>query len=245
MTGAELVAVLVAVSAGAFVKAVTGMGLPLVAIPVLAAFVGVEDAVVVMTLPGLLANGYLVWRHREGRTEAPPLGRFIFGGSIGVAGGAFLLSQLSETALTSALAASVFAYIVWRIRWPEAEMSGRVAHRVAPAAGGLAGLFQGAIGVSGPIVVSFIHALRPPRAGHVFSVTALFLVIGGVQFVLLFVFGLMTTGRFLGSVVACVPVMLATLGGSWIGDRLGRAAFDRAVLATLGGAGLVLVVGLF
>ncbi len=244
MTGVELVAVLVAVSAGAFVKAVTGMGLPLVAIPVLAAFVGVEDAVVVMSLPGLVANGYLVWRHREGRSEAPPLERFVVGGVAGAAVGAFLLSQLAETALTAALAASVFAYIVWRVRWPEATMSRRAARRIAPAAGAVAGLFQGAIGVSGPIVVSFVHALRPPRAGHVFSVTSLFFVIGATQFVLLFAFGLMTSGRLLGSLVATVPVMVATLGGSRIGDRLGRVAFDRAVLATLAGAGLVLVAGL-
>ncbi|MEO1065057.1 MAG: sulfite exporter TauE/SafE family protein [Actinomycetota bacterium] len=245
MSGAELIAVLLAVSAGALVKSVTGMGLPLVAIPVLAAFVGIEDAVVILSLPNLLANAYLVHRHRAGRSEAPPLGRFVVAGVVGTVVGVLLLSVLSETVLTVALAVAVFGYIGWRLRWPEAQMSGRLARRIAPGAGAVAGVFQGAIGVSGPIVVSYVHALRPPRAGHLFSVTGLFFVINATQFIGLIGTGLLTGDRFLGSLVASVPVMAATLGGSRLGDRLGRVAFDRAVLATLGGAGVVLVIELF
>lgn len=244
MSPLELLVVLVAVSTGAFVKAVTGMGLPLVAIPVLAAFVGVEDAVVILSFPNLVANAYLVWRHRAGRSEAPPLRRFVVGGVLGTVLGVLALSRLSETALTAALAAAVFAYLVWRLRWPDARLRRTVAHRIAPLAGGVAGVFQGAIGVSGPIVVSYVHALRPSRAGHVFAVTTLFLAIGATQFVTLLATDLMTGARFLASLVATVPVMAATLGGSRLGDRLGRAAFDRAVLATLGGAGVALVIGM-
>lgn len=244
MSGLELLAVLMAVSAGAFVKAVTGMGLPLVAIPVLAAFVGIEDAVVVLSFPNLVANAYLVWRHRAGRPEAPPLSRFVVGGIVGTVVGVLLLSSLSETVLTVALAIAVYGYIVWRLRWPEARLSAALAQRIAHATGAVAGLFQGAIGVSGPIVVAYVHALRPTRAGHVVSVTTLFLVIGLTQFVGLVVTGLLDRERLVGALVATVPVMVATLGGSHLGDRLGRAAFDRAVLVTLGGAGLGLLVGL-
>ncbi|MEM9609313.1 MAG: sulfite exporter TauE/SafE family protein [Actinomycetota bacterium] len=244
MTGVELLAVLVAVSAGAFVKAVTGMGLPLVAVPVLAAFVGIEDAVVIISLPNLLANAYLVRRHRAGRSEAPPLGRYVAGGVVGTIAGVLLLSSLSETVLTIALAIAVYGYIGWRLRWPDSQLSTTLAARIAPAAGAIAGVFQGAIGVSGPIVASYVHALRPTRAGHVFSVTALFLVIGGTQFVALVVTGLLDGERLMGSLVAAVPIMAATLGGSRLADRLGREAFDRAVLGTLGAAGLALLVGL-
>lgn len=245
MTALELVAVLIAVSIGALVKSVTGMGLPLVAIPVMAPLVGIEDAVVIMSFPNLLANAYLVWRHRAGRAEAPPLGRFLVAGIVGTVAGVLLLSLLSEDVLGAALAVAVFAYIGWRVRWPEARMSPQLAQRIAPAAGSVAGVFQGAIGVSGPMVVSYVHALRPPRSGHLFSVTTLFLVINSTQFVGLVATGLLTGERFVASLAATVPVMAATLGGSRLGDRMGRAGFDRAVLATLGAAGVVLVIGLF
>ena len=241
----ELVAVLAAVSVGALVKSVTGMGLPLVAIPVMAPVVGIEDAVVIMSLPNLVANAYLVWRNRAGRVEAPPLGRFVAAGVAGTVAGVLLLSVLSETVLGVALAAAIFAYVGWRIRWPEARMSGAVARRLAPLAGAVAGVFQGTIGVSGPVVVSFVHALRPPRAGHLFSVTGSFLVITGTQFAGLVATGRLTLDRRVASLAATVPVMAATRGGSRRGERRGRAAFDRAVLVTLGAAGAVLVVGLF
>ena len=40
------------------------MGLPLVAVPFMAGFLGAEHAIVVMQIPGLVSNVWLVWRHR-------------------------------------------------------------------------------------------------------------------------------------------------------------------------------------
>jgi len=47
VNGSELAIVLVAVVIGAIAKAVTGMGLPLIAIPIASLFVDVDDAIVV------------------------------------------------------------------------------------------------------------------------------------------------------------------------------------------------------
>ena len=57
---------------GAFVKGLTGMGLPLVAVPFMAGFLGAEHAIVVMQIPGLVSNVWLVWQHR-GEAKATPL----------------------------------------------------------------------------------------------------------------------------------------------------------------------------
>ena len=46
------------------VKGITGLGLPLVAIPVLAGFIGVERAVVLMLVPGIGLNFGLLWNYR-------------------------------------------------------------------------------------------------------------------------------------------------------------------------------------
>ncbi len=243
MSGLELVAVLVAVTAGAAVKAVTGMGLPVVAVPVLAAVVGVSDAVVIMALPGLAANAYLLARHRRSLPDAPPLGVVVAFGVPGAALGAVLLSQLSETLLEQVLAATILIYVVWRVRWPDAVLSASAGRRVAPLAGAGAGLFQGAIGVSGPIVVAYVHSQRPARAAHVAAVTAVFGALGLSQFVAFGALGELSAGRLVASFVALVPVAAATLVGSAIGSRIDRVAFDRAVLVTLAVAAVVLVVG--
>ena len=66
--GLDLVVIVAAIAIGAFVKGATGGGLPQIAIPVMAAFIGVERSVVIMAIPGVVANGWLVWSHRA---EAP------------------------------------------------------------------------------------------------------------------------------------------------------------------------------
>ena len=49
-------------------KSATGLGYPLIAIPILATLTGVETAVVVVTLPNAAANLLVGWRTR---TPAP------------------------------------------------------------------------------------------------------------------------------------------------------------------------------
>ena len=56
-----------AVAIGFFAKGVTGLGGPLLAIPVLAGFTGVEYAVVVIAIPTFLAN---CWHFGSSRVPA-------------------------------------------------------------------------------------------------------------------------------------------------------------------------------
>ncbi len=52
-----LASAMLAIGIGAFAKGMTGVGLPILAVPVLASFTSVEEAVVLMVLPGIAANG--------------------------------------------------------------------------------------------------------------------------------------------------------------------------------------------
>jgi len=49
-----------ALAAGAVVKGATGMGLPLIALPVLTSFFGLQHAVGLMTVPLILTNFWQV-----------------------------------------------------------------------------------------------------------------------------------------------------------------------------------------
>ena len=64
MTATQLVIVLVAVIIGSVAKAVTGMGLPVIAIPIAALFVDIDTAVVVIAFPNVLADAFLAFRER-------------------------------------------------------------------------------------------------------------------------------------------------------------------------------------
>ncbi len=79
----QILLVLAAVSAGFFAKGITGIGGPMLAIPVLASFMGVEYAVSVIAIPTILANTWLLWVNRSSAGSARKfLPRLLMGGAV-------------------------------------------------------------------------------------------------------------------------------------------------------------------
>ena len=55
----DIALVVVALFLGGIVKATLGFGAPLISLPILALGLGAEEAVVLMAVPGVVANGIL------------------------------------------------------------------------------------------------------------------------------------------------------------------------------------------
>jgi len=92
---------------------------------------------------------------------------------------------------------------------------------------------QGAVGVSGPVVATWLHGYRLQRDSYVFSITLLFGVTGAAQVVVLVAQGAFTAERLVGSAVAAISVAIAIPLGLRLRRRLAGTAFERAVLAVL------------
>ena len=67
----ELLIMFVALALGGLFKGMTGLGLPLITIPVMATFLGVERAVLIMLIPSSSLNAYQVWMHRSEWANLP------------------------------------------------------------------------------------------------------------------------------------------------------------------------------
>lgn len=91
---------------------------------------------------------------------------------------------------------------------------------------------QGAVGISGPIVVSWVQSLRLERDAQILAVTTLFAAAGISQFPVLVASGELK-GLWIITLVACVPALATIPLGTRIRKRLSSAAFDRFVLALL------------
>lgn len=232
MTGTELTIVLVAVIVGAVVKAVTGMGLPLIAIPIAALFVDLDDAVVTIAFPNLLANGVLAVRERSHLGETRDLPTLAFTGVLGAVVGAIAFVSLPDEPLVMLLIVAIVGYVVAFFAKPDLRVGPERSRRLAPAVGTVAGLFQGAIGISGPIIGSWIHSYRLPRGAHILSVTSLFFVSGTAQFVVLAASGELA-GRVSASLLACIPVLASIPVGAWLRSRVSARGFDLAVIGVL------------
>ena len=242
VTGAEIAIVVGASMLGAFVKSVTGMGYPLIAVPLITLALGIEEAVVIVALPNLVANATLCFGARDGRSASRDLPALVGFGFVGAFLGTYALVSVPEEPLLIALALTIVGFVFHFLRSPDLRVDPETSRRWSPVVGGFAGVMQGAVGVSGPVVATWMHGYRLPKQAYVFSVTAIFGVSGGVQLALLLAAGKMTLERAGVAALALVAVLVVMPFGTRLRARLGGPGFERAVLGVLIASGISLIV---
>jgi uncharacterized protein len=237
----DVLVIVAAIGVGAFVKGATGGGLPLIAIPVMAVFIGVEHSVVVMAVPGIVSNAWMVWSHREAAPQTRELPQLVSTGVVGAVAGTLLLESLPGRVLSGVLAAVIVAYILVATLKPGLVFSPRVTRIVSPPVGLLAGGLQGSTGISGPLLSTYLHGFGLRPRAYVFSLSVLFFVGALVQVVTLAAVGLYTGSRFWESLLALVPIALTLPLGTRAARRLSPRAFQRVVLVLLAASALTLL----
>lgn len=229
----EILVIVLALSVGGFIKGVTGSGLPQIAIPVMAVFLGVERSVVIMVIPGIVSNGFLIWRNRRHFPETRDLPVLLGTGIVGAVAGTYLLKTLDQRVLSAILAASVLVYVALRLTRPELQLRERTTRWFAPPVGFASGALQGASGISGPLVTTWLHSYRLSPAVYVLSLTTMFQVFSVAQGVTLVGLGMFSWERVLEGSLALVPLAVVIPLGSRLAGRLPRDVFDRVVLVLL------------
>lgn len=236
----SLAVVIAALLVGTLGKAITGFGLPLLAVPAMAAFIDVQTAVVVMVLPSTLSNVWLVWNFRRSAAAIPGLWAGLACGVAGIGIGAWLLSALDPAIMALVLSGWIAVYLLTELARREIPRSLTESRGVLAGAVGLAGICQGATGIAGPILVTFMYAMRLPREVLVFGLSTVFLSYGVIQAGFYLSLGMVSEARLWQSAAATIPVILGMPVGLWIGRRIKAAVFRHLVRALLLAAGVKL-----
>lgn len=226
---------------GAFVKGVTGSGLPLIGIPFMASFLGVEHAVVVMLLPSTLANAWMIWANRAEASRARHLLPLFTLGALGTALGTWALVSFDDRWLSLGLAAVIVVYAVVFLTNPNLEFTRSVTDRANAPVGLASGLLQGSTGVSGPLLATYLHGIRMPRETYLFAITSLYGTFGMIQIFALLGLGSFTLTRLGQSLATLVPLALALPLGLRVSQRVSHRTFELSVLALLLGVAVKLV----
>lgn len=229
----EIVVIVAAMAVGAFVKSVTGAGLPQIAIPTIAIFLGVEHAVVVMAIPGVVTNTWMLWLYRHHLRAARHVPAMVVAGVVGAVVGTMGLKVLDPRWLSLALAGVIVLYLGVRLAKPGFAMSARVVPYTSLPVGLAAGLLQGSTGISGPLLTVYLHSLRLTRQVFVVSLVTMFLVLATVQSVMLVCLGLYDAPRLAQSFLALVPIMIVMGLGARLAHRLSSRGFDRWITVLL------------
>lgn len=241
MNFVSLAIAFLAIGAGSTVKGITGVGLPVMAVPVLSYFLTLPHAVAILIVPVLVTNLVQVVQTRASARGLPFLWPLILFGIPGLIAGTWVLAIVPVDKLNLGLGLMLFLYIGMRLVGTKFTVKPVLAYQLSPVFGVLAGFVQGAAGLCAAVFVPFVHAMRLDKNAMVFSISLVFLVFAVIQFVSLNVAGLYKPFYLVEGVLALLPVALFMPLGIWLGDRLSRVMFDRVflVVMTLIGIGLI------
>lgn len=218
---------------GGIIKGATGVGAPLIAVPLLTMFYDVQTAVILFAVPNCLPNVWQSWRYRKHRLDTCFISRLAFAGGTGTLIGTILLIQLPATFLKLVLALTVYGYVIFRMLNPGWRLDMLLAQKIVLPTATVAGTLQGASGLSAPVSVTFINALKLERPQFISTISIYFLATSIVQLPALFAFGLMTPEYFLISSAAVLPLVAGMPIGKFLARNLSREHFDQVILFVL------------
>lgn len=225
----ELLIIAIALAAGGTAKGLTGLGLPMVAVPVLAGFLGVERAVMIMIMPVLLLNIWLSWSLRDCSKDVPEMPRILLPSLPGILLGAGILYFANERILATGLAIWILAYLIWRLFSPTMKLTGDARRRVAPVVGFGAGAMQAATGISAPVLVPFVDGLGLSSRGYVFTVATVFSMLSGTHFIVMILLQAYSLEQLAESMMAVIPVIVFVPFGSKLRNVIEPEVFSRII----------------
>lgn len=224
---------LTALLAGGLVKGALGVGLPLVAVPLLSLGMPPHMAIALLVVPVLASN---LWQALEGGRLLPSLQRF--GGLIAAQFLATVLTvrmtlALSASQLNALLAGAVLLAVALMAWKPTLQISAQRERVVGVGVGLLSGLLGGVSSLTGPIIITYLMALQLRRDAFVGSISIIYLSGALPLYGAMLLFGRLGVGELTGSLLALLPMAAGLLAGKALRQRLDDNRFRRVLLVFL------------
>ena len=228
-----IIAILIAFALGGILKGATGAGAPIVTIPVIAAFYDVRVAVIIMVIPNLLANIGQIYQFRKTILPSFFTVSFAVGGGIGAFGGTILLAKLSIKILTLSVAFIVIIYIFLKLIVPSWKLIYKKATKLVFILGAAGGVLQGSAGLSAPISITFLNAMKLERNQFIPTISVYFGVMSIFQMPTLYYYDFLNFEIIIASLVSTIVLLSFMPIGSWIAKSVSKEKFDKITLILL------------
>jgi hypothetical protein len=230
-----------AVLVGAVVKGVTGVGLPMMAVPLMVQVLPVPTVISLLSVPILSSNIFQLNDRAEIVGAARRFWSLLLVMAIAVVAGAYLLVTVDPKLVGAAVGAIVIAFALFSMAKPEIGIKPRQEPVVSPLIGLVAGILGGISGLYAPPLVLYLVNLKLPKDRFVVTISLFYLVGQMPLYVMLVNKGLFGWREFLASAVLAVPAYLGVLLGQRVRDRIDTKLFTRLVLAIQIVSGALLV----
>jgi uncharacterized membrane protein YfcA len=238
LPAAALVALVVVFVFGGVVKGVTGVGLPLVLVPLATQFVDVPVAVALVSVSMVATN---VVQSAEGGhtgTAVRHLLPILLPLAAGAVIGTHLLLSIDRRKLNLVIGISFLLLATLLLCLPRLRMSTRTARWSGPFVGFGAGVLGGMSAIFGPPMIAYMVGLGVDPDTFVKRMAILALTAATTMLLVLGGSGAMSGSDFLLSAAALIPIQLGMPLGRALRSRIKPNWFRILVLVVLAASGL-------
>lgn len=233
--------ILALVAAGA-AKGLIGVGMPIVAMPLLSQFVDLPAAVALLSIPLVLSNMRQAVEGGGTIAALRQLAPVLLGFGVGIFIGVSILLTLDGAWLKPLVGIALLAAVVAAVAKPELTLSPATERIVGPAAGLLGGLFGGVAALPGPIVFVYLLATSQGKDSFV-KLASLYLVCSSAVLALVLSrFGHLTLADAGISLISVVPVLVGMAFGTRIRPYVPAKLFRLLILGVVVASSIDLVL---
>jgi len=207
-----------ALMTGGAVKGTTGLGLPLVAVPLLTYLMGLTRATELMVIPIIVSNLAQSFQGGNFRETCRRFWSLLVPMVLSIIASAYVLVQLPERVLDLMLGVTLLVLPPLIHFGRRLKVTSRGERWLSPIVGLVSGALGGFSTIFGPPVMLYLRALGMGKTEFVAAVSLIYFV--GSLGILIGIYGL-GPGR-LGSLWLSCAATLPVLLGLWLGQRLHR-----------------------
>jgi len=224
------------------VKGVLGMGLPLVAVGLLTAIIGLQPAMALLLVPAFLTN---VWQGLAGGHTLELFRRFwafFIPTMLFTWPGTLALTRVNVSYLSALLGALLVLYAMMSLTRVEFRVPARWEAPLNPVIGAISGVLAGLTGAFTVPGVAYLQSTRLNREELVQAMGILFTLATVGLGVSLGARDLLTANLGLISLAAVVPTIVGVAIGTKVRKRTSEQSFRLIFLIALGMLGVYIVV---
>jgi len=241
-----LLAAVAALFAGGLAKGVLGVGLPMIALPLLYTSVPIREGVALMYGPVLVMNVCQTFQGGYFRMALRKFWPMMVAVVAGTWLGAKTLVGIDSQTLQVVVGITVAAFSLINLLQPRLQVPDRHRLWLSIVVGLVGGFFGGLTLFVGPAVIMFMVALRVPKDEFIGTIALVYLlgiIPTGITYA---AEGVLRAEHIVPTLLACVPVFVGMLAGQWIRGRINEETFRKVLLIALVVIGLNMVrQGLF
>ena len=216
---------------GGLVKGTLGVGLPLLAVPLMSMVIPSPRAIGMVAVPVLLSN---LWQMIDGQRIVQGWSRFwpLIGMQLisTILTVRFTLS-LNEHEMNQMVAASMLLAVFLMVLKPTFEVAPQREKKASALVGLLSGLLGGVSSLTGPVIITYLMALKLSREEFIGCISIIYLSSGLPLYAAMLYYGRMDFVDLSYSTMALVPMALGLYLGKMIRNKMSENRF-RLILYT-------------